>query len=312
MAHPSALVRPALLLGFFGLVTGVFAVACDPEARDYGSGGSPAATSSSGAGGMAGSGGAGGATSSTGTGGACSGVRACAGQIYECGDGIDNDSDGAIDADDDECVGACDNTEIGLDNALPGASSGTCLTDCYFDPSSGAGDDGCYWNYQCDSLEIPPAFYPQSQLGVACMYDPFANTPGTPSSCSELETTQSPQCADYCGPLVPNGCDCFGCCELPARSGQFVLMGSLDVNGVSTCTLGDAGDPSKCHPCTPVPVCLNTCAPCERCAGEKAAPAGCPVADQCPSGAQPCGAPGQDCCPDGSYCVTGCCQPMPM
>ena len=32
-----------------------------------------------------------------------------------------------------------------------------------------------------------------------------------------------PACLDFCAPLVPNGCDCFGCCEV---QGEFIYLGS--------------------------------------------------------------------------------------
>jgi hypothetical protein len=300
-----------LILPLFGIA---LAFSCTAEQRNYGTGGSPSTTSSSGAGGTAGSGGTGGAiTSSTGTGGGCPVLaRFCQDQIHQCGNGIDDDEDGLVDSDDPDCVGVCDDTESTFNNKLPGTVASPCLADCYFDPNAGTGNDECYWNYQCDSNEVAPNYWPKSQFGATCAYDLNANTPGTAASCTDLKNSQSQACLNYCGPLVPNGCDCFGCCELPAHGGKFVYLGSEDVAGNPTCDVASVNDPSKCHPCEPVPGCFNACEPCERCVGDLGVPAGCSVDEQCGPGVQRCGEPGQECCQDGFYCVTGCCMPVPL
>ena len=45
--------------------------------------------------------------------------RACQGKVYQCGDCIDNDGDGRIDADDPDCLGACQNGEAGFNGDIP-------------------------------------------------------------------------------------------------------------------------------------------------------------------------------------------------
>ncbi len=84
-------------------------------------------------------------------------------------------------------------------------------------------------------------------------------------------------CHSFCSPLTPNGCDCFGCCELPAGSGEYVFLGTLGSDGSPTCTLAaaEAGDHTACHPCTPVADCLNTCDHCELCLGRTTLPPDC-------------------------------------
>ena len=143
---------------------------------------------------------------------------------------------------------------------------------------------------------------------------------------------QSAACLAYCGPLTPNGCDCFGCCNLPAGTDNWVFLGSEDANGDGSCTLADVNDPSKCQPCMPVKGCLNPCGTCELCIGKNTLPpecypsdkdggagggssgtggAGGGVSDQCPAGVTPCGLPGQALCTGNEYCITGCCRAVP-
>lgn len=230
-------------------------------------------------------------------------VAECQGHVYACGDCIDNDGDCIVDADDDECLGACDNTEDSLYGGISGQNNSPCKSDCYFDQDTGAGNDDCYWSHTCDPFEVAPNYAPESSQ---CAYNPNANIPGYGGNCASAFTTQSAECADYCGPLTPNGCDCFGCCDIPGAATP-VWLGSEN-NGQGSCTLADVGDPSKCKPCTQVAACLNTCAECEICIGDSTLPPECSV-QEC-NGAQPCGQSGQLDCADGFFCVTGCCQPV--
>ena len=126
-------------------------------------------------------------------------------------------------------------------------------------------------------------------------------------------------CSEVCSPLVPNGCDCFGCCNLPAGGDRWVFIGSVDGDGNPTCSLDDVEDDGACHPCTPVPNCLNDCGACELCLGRSELPAECspdagpdPVDAQapppmCDDGRQPCGVPGLPSCAADEFCITGCC-----
>jgi hypothetical protein len=142
---------------------------------------------------------------------------ACNGHIYECGDCLDNDGDGKIDSEDPDCLGPCDNTENSYYGGIPGQNNAGCKMDCYFDQDTGAGNDDCYWDHRCDPHETDPNYYPEHDEGNKCEYnsDPNFTPPASPFTCSQMYNTQSTACHDYCGPLTPNGCDCFGCCELP-------------------------------------------------------------------------------------------------
>lgn len=262
-------------------------------------------TQSDGAAGVSGAG-----TSGAG-GGACV-IAECQGHIYQCGDCLDNDGDGVVDAADVDCLGPCDNTEDSYYGGIPGQNNAPCRQDCYFDQDTGTGNDECYWSHNCDPLSVASEYPPSGD--VKCAYDAAASIPGTSQSCAELEQAQLPQCGTYCGPLTPNGCDCFGCCELPQGSGKFVWLGSV-VNGAGSCDLANIDDPTQCKPCTPVGSCLNGCAECELCIGKETLPAHCRQPDggsgQCAPGVTPCGLEGQAPCPSGSYCITGCCIVVP-
>jgi hypothetical protein len=302
---------------------------------DAGSG--AAQTSTTGGNGHGGSSGVGGATGGTtqsqGGNGAIGGMGSsssgyggypveealCSGKLYECGDLLDNDEDGLIDWEDPDCLGSCDNTEDSYYPDLPGMTGGPCKVDCFWDNGNGSGDDECYWDHHCDPLEVGPDFPPEADC-------PFDDTEDVgPFTCEEAFNEQLPECYDACLPLVPNGCDCFGCCELPAESGNYVWLQSYDEDKNGTCTLAAVNDPSLCHPCTYVPGCFNGCGRCELCMGKTTVPADCfpdggtgtggsgggSSSGQCDPGMQPCGLPGQDICPQGYYCITGCCVELP-
>lgn len=256
----------------------------------------------------------------------------CDGRLLECGDCKDNDGDGHVDWRDRECLGPCDNTEgPALISGVGGVTGSTCHVDCYFDYGNGmgTGSDDCWWDHQCDPLE------PEKEI---CEYDSkkAKNEQFCPSTQSEL-------CEEVCIPFTPNGCDCFGCCTFPELSGSYVWIGAKDSLNNGTCTFDTITDPTKCPPCTPVSACMNTCERCELCIGKTELPADCfagsdgdsdvdgdgdvdgdtdvdgdsdtdnvPAIGQCPEGITPCGLPGLDPCDPGYYCISGCCQFVPV
>lgn len=227
------------------------------------------------------------------------------GHLWECGDGLDNDSDQLIDWQDPECLGPCDVTEELLFSQVP-SDGPPCRQDCAWDADSGAGDDDCFWDHRCDPFE--QAGHPEPSQD--CPYDPTVNISGTNESCSGLYDQQTAACRAHCGPLVPNGCDCFGCCELPSGGGNFVWINSFnDITYEPLCSFMAATDSDKCEPCTPVPSCLNACEPCELCVGKPTLEPSCGSEQQCAPDMQRCGLPSQPCCPPGYSCITGCCQP---
>jgi hypothetical protein len=333
--RPSRSLSVVLLLAAAGMWLGFGCSGDDNNSSGTSSGTttSSGSTSSGTAGGGTGGTGTGGnASTSTSSGSSTGGMPPlveieCQGHLYECGDTIDNDMDGVADAYDSDCLGPCDNTEDSYFPGIPGLTGPGCDVDCFFDQDSGSGNDDCYWDHGCDTNETPPNYYPEWWLGNTCEYDPNTNISGTSATCDELYQAQSQECYDYCGPLTPNGCDCFGCCELPSGSGQYVWLGTEDGMGNGACTQANINDPQACSPCLPVAACLNECGHCELCIGKDELPPDCTGQGgggtggdgqgggiswvQCPPGVQKCGLPGQPACPGGSYCISGCCQIIP-
>lgn len=231
--------------------------------------------------------------------GSCTPLVLADGTTPQCADCTDNDGDGKVDGQDPECAGPLDNDEKTFGTGIPGDNMDACKQDCFFDGNSGQGDDKCEWNLKCD---------PASPGAPQCPYDAtFKNCPAT----------QSAQCKQFCAALTPNGCDCFGCCNVPLPGG-----GSKNIVLSSTCSLADVNDPTKCKTCTPNADCNNTCERCELCVGKTSVPADCAPADA-GAGGSDSGVPptGQVCvggitcnetlpCASGTYCVTGCCIPI--
>lgn len=320
-----------VVLAAAALAWGGLACGCDDgSGGDGGVGGDGAAGGDGGAvgadaAGMDASAADGAVTDDGGGGGGCRPVQ-CDGRTTECGDCMDNDTDGVVDSRDPECLGPCDNTEGPILLAgVGGETGGPCLADCYFDFGNGPGNDDCHWDHRCDPLSVGPRFDPE---GMACEFD-AARVGGR-----DCPDPQSEMCIDYCRPLTPNGCDCFGCCTFDAiagrpasEGGEYVWIGSVeDGTNDGTCTLEEVTDVDACRPCTPVGDCNNPCGPCELCIGRDTLPPECtPSPDggvppdgaipdggveyRCDPGVTPCGLPGEADCPVDFYCVTGCCVP---
>lgn len=214
-----------------------------------------------------------------------------------CTNCIDDDGDGLIDAFDPECSGPLDDDESTFATGIPGDNVDSCQ-DCFFDGDSGHGNDHC-------------------QYATECLYG-MEPTGGGASDCFNCNV--SDQCVDFCRPYTPNGCDCFGCCDVYDDDGQkhTVLLSP-------TCSTDKLDDPDACTECVPSTDCYNDCKPCEVCIGKPK------PAEECDSGAG--GAPGAsgaggaggdgvpvpECeaghtpctedmpCPETQFCLTGCC-----
>jgi hypothetical protein len=74
--------------------------------------------------------------------------------------------------------------------------------------------------------------------------------------------------------LTPNGCDCYGCCEIPLPN-----MSTVTVLLSLGCTQEKLTDPSICQPCKQVPDCLNPSDTCEYCLGKTELPPECSPPD---------------------------------
>jgi hypothetical protein len=196
-------------------------------------------------------------------------------QVCECSDGVNNDSDSFIDAADPECTGPFDNDESSYATGIPGDNSDPFVQDCFFDGDSGGGNDGCRWDIRCTA---PPG-------GQHCNNNQLAG-------------------CDPCRPLVPNGCDCFGCCDVFVEGVKHV------VRIIDTCTADVIDDPVKCPTCTKVTECQNECGMCEECLGRPPDPS-CQLSDggvveMCEAPKFPCNP--DNTCPSEEYrCITGCC-----
>ncbi|MBN2360443.1 MAG: hypothetical protein JXR83_13395 [Deltaproteobacteria bacterium] len=209
----------------------------------------------------------------------CVPMKCYANGPLECADCQDNDNDGKIDWRDPECLGPCDNTEgPGLESGVGGTTDNNCGVDCYFDFGSGWGNDQCAWDHRCDPLS------PEALSNDACAYDQaWTNSHQGQNACPP---TQTQQCLDFCLPITPNGCDCFGCCTFPDLAGLgpngdpgYVWIGNMITTdagqNTSTCTMQTLTDPVACPPCTPVVDCLNECGHCEICVGKPTLPEDC-------------------------------------
>jgi hypothetical protein len=224
-----------------------------------GAGGAGNGTSGAANGGTGTSGAANGGTGTSGAGGAVrgggGGVSGAAGGVAivdggkatygstQCTDGLDNDGDGLIDAADPECTGPLDNDESSFATGIPGDNVDPKWQDCFFDGNSGGGDDGCRYSTDCLTGAIPQ----------------------TDKNC---QTSQ--KCQDFCKRLVPNGCDCFGCCAITLPGGG--TKNTFISNG---CSIANINDPVKCPPCVQSATCVNTCDKCELCVGKATLPPDC-------------------------------------
>jgi hypothetical protein len=206
----------------------------------------------------------------------------CNGKLWGCGDCIDNDNDGKVDAEDVECVNPCDDDEGSFATGIPGDGMDACKQDCFFDGNSGAGDDKCQWNLKCD---------PANPGAPKCSYDANFNCPA-----------QANMCLQVCKP--PTGCDCFGCCSVYVEGELHdILLGDAD------CSIDNF---DQCAPCTKAEDCSpEECKPelCKPCINQPLPPE-CMEA-MCQVGEAAC-VTNADCPGDTEYCAAGCCKPTPQ
>ncbi len=159
----------------------------------------------------------------------------CGGSVCACSDGVDNDGDGTQDGNDSECTGPFDNDEGTFATGISGDNKDGKWQDCFFDGNSGAGDDGCRYHTDCLTGDLPE---------------------------DHPDCVVTQQCVDYCQPLAPPGCDCFGCCEVQDESGQMlhIIVGE-------SCSMEQLDDERACPRCEPTTICENECGECEICLG---------------------------------------------
>ncbi len=215
----------------------------------------------------------------------------CGDNVCQCGDGIDNDGDGQIDGVDGECTGPYDDDEGSFATGIPGDNQDPFWQDCFFDGNSGAGDDKCRYHTEC-------------LTGERAATDP---------SCEVAQ-----MCIDYCKPLTPNGCDCFGCCDAYKSDGTVV---TVRIGG--NCSEEQLDNSAVCTPCVKSEQCQDSCGTCELCVGKDITdlPASCTstpdagVDAEVPMPRPECEGERQAClateeCGAGFYCQLGCCIPL--
>lgn len=136
-------------------------------------------------------------------------VRPCRGRVLLCGNCIDDDGDGLIDAQDPDCWGECNDSE----SAWAGRQVCSNLS-CYFDRDCGIGND-----QQCEEL-------------------------------------------------APNGCDCYGCCEVDGRTTP-IFLGTRNQSQRPTCSASSVEDEAACGVCELDEQCFNPCEAGEVCFPEQ-------------------------------------------
>jgi hypothetical protein len=206
----------------------------------------------------------------------------------QCNNCIDDDGDGLIDGADPHCISALDDDESSFATGIPGDNVDLIWQDCFFDGNSGAGDDGCN-QHVCCILGAPDK--------ESCPHQPHRYDP---NNC-----TLSQQCIDFCSPLSPPGCDCFGCCTVCHEGNCYDVY--INATVAPECDLDVLGDPTKCPTCVKQECGTGDCGGCVLCPGqtEDDLPAECGGQNQCPGDSQPCDVTSD--CGTNMFCSNGCC-----
>lgn len=203
------------------------------------------------------------------------GVVYCGGRPCECSNGKDDDGDGRTDGFDYECTGAFDDVERDFATGVADDSRMPKCQDCYFDVIPGR--DACNRATSC------------ATEGIASEGTGACRSCVVPSSC-----------ADHCVRFAPNGCDCFGCCEVFRGEQRFPILLRAG------CTLDALEDSARCTRCVPATDCWNRCDDCELCPGRT-------IDDLPPQCGMQFGCEGSTVCTQssdcqaGEFCQFGCC-----
>jgi hypothetical protein len=208
-------------------------------------------------------------------------VARCGKHACACDNGLDDDQDGLVDGLDPECTAAFDDDEATFATGLSNKQGG--CRDCFWDDNAGNGDDGCRYPSEC-------------LTGAA---------PNGNGNCSSCQVSQA--CVDNCRVRTPNGCDCFGCCEVVRGGGEHVF-----IEVAESCRLDRLDDLDSCPRCVPSTACQNPCGRCELCLGKTvdSLPADCrrgagQPSYQCDDGLRTCVSSAD--CQHSEYCQLGCC-----
>ena len=212
----------------------------------------------------------------------------------ECNNCADDDGDDLVDGDDPECIGSKDDDEGSFSTGIPGDNIDSRWQDCFFDGNSGSGDDGCRFHTCC---------LLGAQSGADCTvdgnFDPATDCPA-----------QTQTCIDFCAPLAPPGCDCFGCCTVCDPETNECRDVLTSPAAAPDCSQEVIGDEALCPSCTKNADCGGGgCEPegCILCPGqiEEDLPPECNEMNECPGGGTPCDTSAD--CAGHEYCASSCC-----
>lgn len=208
------------------------------------------------------------------------GKALCGTRQCQCSNGIDDaDDDTKADSEDPECTGPFDDSEADFGTGVPQETSSPKCQNCFYSYSQGK--DAC-------------------QRPTECLTNPGARVQGMCRECAVGDA-----CRNSCQGLTPNGCDCFGCCEV-RRNGVVARRIQL----TPSCSMKNLDDPLACKSCELARDCYNECGPCESCPGKELVDLPDSCGDNqfsCEDGGLTCG-PTRGCGAD-AYCLWGCCVP---
>jgi hypothetical protein len=217
----------------------------------------------------------------------------------ECNNCVDDDSDGLIDGFDPECTGPLDNREDSFATGIPGDNIDAKKQDCFFDGNSGADPTNGTGSGQISTCCL--------LLDGQCPRELGGGDDGVGSFNRATDCDYGG--VEYCLPLVPPGCDCFGCCTICVEAGCFDIL--TNPQAAEGCTQETVGT-DACRACVKYQACSGgecNADPddCILCPGETVddLPERCNDTNECPGGLTPCQS-GADCSGD-QYCSTGCC-----
>jgi hypothetical protein len=207
------------------------------------------------------------------------GQALCNGRPCACSNGVDDDDDDLADGFDSECTGPFDDDEGSFRVNDVNEGNQNC-TDCFYDGDHRRGNDGC-------------------DISTQCTVDgTFGNGGGTCRTCDA-----NLACRTNCEQITPNGCDCFGCCEVTYEGT------TVPIRLIASCDMKKLSDTNACPRCRINTSCHNPCEMCELCPGTTLAdlPMTCMNAVACGERTR-CKATGE--CTFSEFCSQGCCVPI--
>jgi hypothetical protein len=223
----------------------------------------------------------------------------------QCSNCADDDEDGLIDGFDPECTGPLDQREDSFATGIPGDNIDAKKQDCFFDGNSGADPTNGTGSGQISTCCL--------LLDGECPKTLGGGDDGVGSFNRATDCNYG--AAEYCIPLTPPGCDCFGCCTICVDANESREAGCYDVltnpQAAAGCSQETVGT-DACLTCQKFTACSGgECnadpEDCILCPGETVddLPEACNDQNVCPGGQTACSS-SADCVGD-QYCNVGCC-----